>query len=199
MLRPLALLALLLTSACATVTTGTTQSVTITSDPTGASCRLERDGATVGVVNPTPGSVSISRSTRDLTVRCERAGHQPGIRTISASFQAMTLGYILLGGVVGIVVDAASGAVGQYEPNIHVVLPPGQFGSTGSRDAWFEEQRRALVAQYDERIAAVRATCEAHGQRRSAQQCNQAVEALLAQRDVELRVLERQRASSPGA
>ena len=198
MLRPLALLALLLTSACATVTTGTTQSVTITSEPTGATCRLERDGATVGVVNPTPGSITISRSTRDLTVRCERPGNQPGIRTISASFQAMTLGNIILGGVVGIVVDAASGAVGQYEPNIHVVLPPGQFGSTDNRDAWFDARRREIVAQFDERIAAVRAACEAPGQRRSAAQCTQAVEALLAQREVELRVLERQRSAAPG-
>ena len=98
MIRAFVLLALLLTSACATITTGTTQSMTVTSEPSGAICRLEREGVTVGVVNPTPGSVTISRSSRDLAVRCEKQGFEPGMRSISASFQAATLGNILLGG-----------------------------------------------------------------------------------------------------
>ncbi|MBY0339217.1 MAG: hypothetical protein K2X11_21570 [Acetobacteraceae bacterium] len=190
MFRCLALLGLLLTTACATVTSGTTQNITVTSEPSGAVCRLERDGATVGVVNPTPGSVNISRSTRDLTVRCEREGFQPGVRTISAGFQAMTLGNIILGGVVGIVVDAASGAVSQYEPNLHVVLPPAQLGGQ-ARDEWFDARRREITARFDERIAAVRGSCT--GRRQNDPACAQAVTALQQQRDLELRMLDDER------
>lgn len=200
MLRALALLALLLTSACATLTTGTTQPLTITSEPAGAICRLERDGGVVGVVNPTPGSVTISRSSRDLSVRCEKQGFEPGLRTISAGFQAATLGNILLGGVVGIVIDAASGAAGQYEPNLHVVLPPGQLGSAGNRDAWFAARRSEIIGQFDERIAIVRGRCSAagrDGRRQPEAACNQAIEALASQRELELRVLDQERRGPP--
>jgi len=198
--RAFALLALLLTSACATLTTGTTQPMTVTSEPAGAICRLERDGGVIGVVNPTPGSITISRSSRDLSVRCEKQGFEPGLRTISAGFQAATLGNILLGGVVGIVVDAASGAAGQYEPNLHVVLPPGQLGATDNRNAWFDARRREIMAQFDERIADVRGRCSAplrDGRRQSQATCNQAAEALTSQRELELRVIDQERRASP--
>lgn len=190
--RLLVPLGLLLLSACATVTQGTTESITVTSEPTAATCTLQRDGALIGAVNPTPGSVTVSRSTRDITVRCERQGVQPAVQTVSANFQAMTLGNILLGGVVGIVIDAASGAMGDYPPNVHVVMPP--LGAAAGRAAWFEARRRELVAQADERIAAVRASgCE--GSRRAA--CDRAVGLILEQRDRDLAELDRQRAAEP--
>ena len=200
MIRAFALLALLFTSACATITTGTTQSMTVTSEPTAAICRLEREGTTVGVVNPTPGTVTISRSSRDLSVRCEKPGYQPGLRTISASFQAATLGNILLGGVVGIVIDAASGAVGQYEQNLHVVLPPGQLGLSATRDGWFATRRGEITAQFDERIATIRSRCRPPGRdsrRQADAACNQAMEALTSQRELDLRILEQERQASP--
>ena len=46
--------------------------------------------------------------------------------TLSSEFQAMTLGNVLIGGVVGIVVDAASGAAGRYPNSVTLTLaPPG--------------------------------------------------------------------------
>ena len=122
--RILPLLALLLAPACSTITTGTTQAVTVTTDPPGATCQLQRDGQTIGVVNPTPGSLTIGKSTKDLVVNCTRVGHLAGSNTLRADFQPATLGNLLIGGVVGIVVDAASGAMGTYPPSVAVVLPP---------------------------------------------------------------------------
>jgi hypothetical protein len=42
---------------------------------------------------------------------------------VRADFQAATLGNILIGGVIGVVVDAASGAMGTYPPSVAVILP----------------------------------------------------------------------------
>ncbi len=113
-----------MTSACATITTGTSHTMTVTTEPPGAACILARDGATVGAVNPTPGSVTISKSTRDLAVTCTRDGYAPAVQSVSASFQPATLGNLLLGGVVGIIVDASSGAANRYPDAVALSLQP---------------------------------------------------------------------------
>jgi hypothetical protein len=122
--RAAGLMLLLWLPACATVTTGTTQSIAVLTEPAGAMCQLTRDGTTIAVANPTPNTVTISKSSRELTVRCTRDGHQPAVATVSPEFQGATAGNLLLGGVVGIVIDAASGAASQYPPNINLVLAP---------------------------------------------------------------------------
>lgn len=194
MLRALALCGLMLTSACATITTGGTQPITVTSDPAGASCQLQREGAVVGAVNPTPGTVTVSRSTRDITVRCEREGRQPGLTALPAGFQPMTLGNILVGGVIGIAVDAASGAMGQYPPNVHVALPPAVTAEAPSRDGWFEQRRREILAQAEARVAAVRRSCRPTPGATGPDTCEMEAQGVLLQRDAELRLLDEQRA-----
>ncbi len=159
--RILALLGLLLTTACATVTQGTTATIAVSSEPPGAICTISREGQPIAVVNPTPGTVTISRSTRDLSTRCERAGHLPGIVATPAGFQAMTVGNLLLGGIIGVAVDAASGAMGTYPGAITVTLPPAQFATPESRAEWFANRRREIDRNAEERIAAARAACPA--------------------------------------
>lgn len=124
MRRIYAALGLLLLPACSTLTTGTTQSVTVISDPSGAACNVTRDGQLIGVVNPTPGSLTVSKSTKDMMINCIRQGNAPGQNIIRSEFQAATVGNLLLGGVIGLAVDAASGAMGNYPPSIAVLLPP---------------------------------------------------------------------------
>jgi sugar transferase len=121
--RVASLLALLLAPTGSTITTGTTQAVTVTTDPPGAACHLQRNGRSVEIVNPTPGSVTVGKSPRDMQVTCTPAGSLRGSGTLAAEFQPATLVNIILGGVVGIV-DAASGAMGTYPPVVAVVLPP---------------------------------------------------------------------------
>ncbi len=122
LLRLLPLLAGLL--ACATITTGSNHSLSVMTDPPGAACNVIREGKTVGVVNPTPGSVQISKSIQDLTLNCTRPGYGTGVSTVGGDLQAMSLGNILLGGVIGVAVDAASGALGRYPDSVQVKLPP---------------------------------------------------------------------------
>jgi hypothetical protein len=193
MLRALALLGLMLTTACATVTQGTTATIAVTSDPPGATCQIQREGSTIAVVNPTPGSVTIGRSTRDLATRCERAGSQAAVVATPAGFQAMTLGNLLVGGVIGIAVDAASGAMGTYPGNIHVVMAPDQALLSRRREEE-EDRRRSVNADADARIASIRDACEPRRRpRQAASTCDAEVNSVNASRDEQLRALEAQR------
>ena len=110
--------------ACATITSGTNQPLSVLTEPAGASCNVEREGAVVAVVNPTPGTVQIGKSGKDLTIRCTKVGYSQGVTAVPSQFQAMTAGNIILGGVIGIAVDAASGAYARYPETATVNLPP---------------------------------------------------------------------------
>ena len=59
-------------SGCATFITGTTEEVTIASEPAGASCRVERMGQPVAVVKSTPETIRIPRSRFPLDVYCTK-------------------------------------------------------------------------------------------------------------------------------
>jgi hypothetical protein len=195
-LRILALLCLVMTSACATITTGTSQPITVTSEPAQAVCQMQRDGALVGAISATPGTVTVSRSSRNMSVRCERPGYQPGFTNIPAGFQAMTLGNILVGGIIGIAVDAASGAIGEYPGSVHVTLPLAQAVAGG--DNAYDVRRRDVSFQADERIAAVRAACTDRPTAGGAPaSCELAVNSINSQRESELRLLQEQRARPP--
>jgi hypothetical protein len=153
---PIAAAVLAVCSGCATITKGSSQPVTVQTDPAGATCTLTRDGGTVAVVNPTPGTVTVGKSHTDLAVRCTKDGYIDAVGTIGSKFQPMTFGNILFGGLVGIVVDAASGATAEYEPTITIVLVPASFPTAGARDAFFDRRRddfRAESQRVKERIA----------------------------------------------
>lgn len=195
MFKIIPLFLILMTTACATITSGTSQPITITSEPAQAVCQLERDGALVGAVSATPGTVTVSRSTKNLSVRCERSGYAAGLSAVPANFQAMTLGNLLVGGLIGVAVDAASGAMGEYPANVHVTLTAAQPGGGTN---WYERRRQEIGTQSDERIAAVRAACT---ERRNANGaptgCDRAVNAINAERENELRLLREQGVGAP--
>jgi hypothetical protein len=120
------------------VTSGTDHTLLVESEPAGATCDLNRSGANIGVVNPTTGSARISKSRHDITVNCEKTDHEPTSSTVTAGFQAATLGNVLVGGVIGLAADLASGAAITYPDNVKVALWPRSFPSAAARDAFIE-------------------------------------------------------------
>jgi len=122
MLRLLAVGCLLLTTACASITQGTTQSIAVVTDPPGATCTLHRNGEQIGMVNPTPGSVTVGKSSRAIDVRCNREGFNPNLTNVPSSMNAVTAGNIIAGGLIGLAIDAGSGAMHQYPPNVSMSL-----------------------------------------------------------------------------
>lgn len=128
-------------------------------DPPGATCQLQRNGETIAVVNPTPGTANISKSTRDIAVNCTRPGHLAAAAAMPPRFQPMMLGNILLGGVVGLVVDASSGAMSQYEPNVTLVLAPESFKDGPARESFFLSRIEEAQRNYGGRIDTVNQDC----------------------------------------
>jgi hypothetical protein len=155
-----ALAALSLLGGCATLTTSSSQTVTMTTEPPGAACTFKREGKVVGVVNPTPGSLSVSKSHAAIDVSCTKDGFLDSTGTVGSRFQAMTFGNILFGGIIGIVVDAASGATAEYEPTITIRLTPSEFTDAAARDRFFDEQRDTFVAQAKQVRARISEMCQ---------------------------------------
>jgi len=152
-------LAALLTSGCATIVKGSSQGVSVKTDPPGASCELSKQGKPVGVVNPTPGTVQLGKGASALDVICKKPGYLDATAKVASSFQGWTLGNAILGGVIGIVVDAGSGAMHEYQPEISVKLLPESFGSEESRDAYFNSWRDEMLSQSARTKAQIAGTC----------------------------------------
>lgn len=112
-------------SGCASIVSGQNQSVSVETRTdlaalTGASCKLSNNKGTWFVT--TPGSTMVQRSFEDLSVRCERESHEPGIASVKSSTKGMAFGNILFGGVIGAGVDMSTGAAYDYPALITVVM-----------------------------------------------------------------------------
>jgi hypothetical protein len=109
-------------AACATVTRGTTEAWTIETEPGGAAVRTTAGFA----CDATPCTFKMPRKSEfDVTIT------KPGFKTVithvthqvAAGGAAGMAGNVLVGGIIGIGVDAVSGATLELKPNpLHIVL-----------------------------------------------------------------------------
>lgn len=110
----------LLATGCATVVRGTTDTVQFDTDPAGAEVRLSNGQACV-----TPCNMEIKRNVRHLDVAIKLDGYHPAdtmlTSEISGGGVAGVAGNAILGGVVGMVIDSASGAMLDIHPNPLIV------------------------------------------------------------------------------
>lgn len=101
-------------SGCATIIKGTTQDISVNTTPVGgADCTLVNSEGTWYLT--TPGTVKVHKTKTDLDITCKKDGYAPGHIVAISHFNGTTAGNILLGGVIGIGVDAASGADNEYD------------------------------------------------------------------------------------
>ena len=113
-------------SACGTIVAGTTQTITVSTNPAGAACTLDRSGQRLGIVSPTPGSIVVDKSSKPIKVNCNKNGFDSAMVEHKADFAAITAGNLLMGGAVGVLVDAASGASSIYPSEVSIALHPGK-------------------------------------------------------------------------
>lgn len=111
---------------CASVTRGTTESISIASTPSGAVADVA--GLEVPTTCVTPCVVQAKRNA-DIVVTVSKEGFEPQVipltKDISGSGGAGFAGNLLLGGIVGMGVDAATGAAMDHKPNpVIVTLQP---------------------------------------------------------------------------
>src|SRR5690554_3565979 len=117
----IALLIVATLPSCATITRGTTQAFTITSDPSGAEARLSN-----GLSCETPCSLEVKRRP-GFVVTVEKDSYRSVqvnfISTVSGVGGAAMAGYVVLGGIIGVGVDASNGSMNELTPNpLHVML-----------------------------------------------------------------------------
>jgi uncharacterized protein YceK len=118
----LAVLGVTLVSGCATITTGQNQTLTVeTPGCNGATCKILNDKG-AWYVTATPGSTVVSRSYNDMTIRCEKDEYKSTPAVFSSKTKAMTFGNILIGGIIGVAVDASTGAAYDYPAVVAVQM-----------------------------------------------------------------------------
>ena len=86
----------------------------------------------------------LAKSSATLPVRCTKACYQEGGGVLGSTFEVMTAGNLIVGGVIGIGVDVISGAINKYPDQISVpmipipgcgVSPPAQPGRQRGKNA----------------------------------------------------------------
>ncbi|HEY7841761.1 MAG TPA: hypothetical protein VIC61_09350 [Gammaproteobacteria bacterium] len=145
---------------CATVTTGTTQAITVETTPPGATCKLMREGQLIAAVNPTPGSATIGKDKDEIEINCEKDGFLPTSQSLTSTFQGATLGNILLGGIIGVFIDAGSGAANKYPTSLMITLVPESFASMDERDRYFDDLVTGLNTRFEEMAKDKKVACD---------------------------------------
>jgi hypothetical protein len=148
--------------------------------------------ATVGAIAETPATVRLDRSKDNVEVTCDKEGHQQASETLSASFTGTTIGNVLLGGLIGVAVDAASGANNRYPEYVLLVLNPTQFPNGTVRDQYYMGVRDKIAARANASIAKIRQECASN----MAELCNTNVKKVEEARDLEFGKLEQRRLQS---
>lgn len=122
-----AILVLLSTSAlaaCSSIIEGRSQEIVVNTNPSGATCTLERNGMPIGTVSPTPSGVLIEKTKYDITVKCNKEGYQEATYFNKSGAAGATFGNIVLGGGIGWAIDSASGSDNKYDSPVNLTMVP---------------------------------------------------------------------------
>jgi hypothetical protein len=108
---------LIMLQGCATIIRGTEQKVLVKTEPvSGATCELTNNRGKWHVTG-TPQSVAIQKSIGDLKVICIKEGYLQEELIVASKGKPM-----LMGGFVGVGVDAATGAGFKYPEEVLLIL-----------------------------------------------------------------------------
>ena len=110
-----ATLCLTMHTGCATVLSGTTQSLAVNSEPSGA--RVYMDNEFMG---ETPVEFEVKRKLADRRLVLKKEGHPDTHKNLESRFNPVALVNFMDG--LGWVVDAFSGAIGKYDSKVDVQL-----------------------------------------------------------------------------
>lgn len=127
---------------CATIVSGSSQSLTVTTEKgvEDASCELTDAKGGKWYVPSTPGFVTVRKGDGPMTAICKKDGYRVGKAMVDETLAGATLGNVLLGGGIGILVDATSGAAQEYPNEVIVWMEPLEWKSEKERIVWFEEK-----------------------------------------------------------
>ena len=96
---------------CATITSGTSQSILVdVINAPGSICRGTDNKGRQYMWVETPASATVHKGDGPMTLICEKEGFEKTTMTFDEGLTGATFGNILIGGGIGILVDTMSGA-----------------------------------------------------------------------------------------
>ncbi len=114
------ILILAATTGCATILHGSSQTVSITSSPSGARATI----LPIGIEIVTPGEADLSRE-QVYTIRFELEGYRPTNGYVDRVDSKVSMLNYLIGGLIGRMIDSSTGAWFRLTPDpLHVTLEP---------------------------------------------------------------------------
>jgi hypothetical protein len=125
-------MAFLFLSACSSIVSGTSETISVVTNPSGAACHFSRNGQDIASINPTPGGAVVQKTKYDIDVICSKDGYQEARAHLKSEVEGATFGNIVLGGGIGWAIDSASGADNHYQENVNISLVPVENSITGS-------------------------------------------------------------------
>ena len=113
---------------CATVFEGTSQEITINTNPSGAVCTFQREGREVGRIGNTPGTANIRKSKYDITILYDKAGYAQASYLnhsgTSATIAANVAADLILTAGLSSIIDSSTGADNKYDSAVNISLTP---------------------------------------------------------------------------
>ena len=101
---------------CATIIKGTSQDISIQSNPSGAKVTVKTTGGVEVWSGVTPASAKLSKK-KEYVVTVQLNGYKDATVQVTQSFEAWTIGNLFCGSVIGLIVDAVGGAMWKLEPD----------------------------------------------------------------------------------
>jgi len=179
-------------ASCASIVEGTDQTVIVKTDPSEAACALTQEGNKVAEIGSTPSTVILEKSAEDLTIECTKDGYFNEISSVPSSFEGMTFGNIIFGGIIGVGIDAASGAMHHYPEEVTVLLTPTAFETEQKRDEFFSTRRDYLISEKERAVTKIRKECSPELKA----DCDEDIEELEKAFEKKLELVESQRANA---
>ncbi|MBB5688402.1 hypothetical protein GXW77_15860 [Roseomonas alkaliterrae] len=181
--------------ACSTITAGPSQAILVATDPPGARCEVKRRGVVIGTIEQTPGTVAVRKSPYDIAIECTRPGYYPGAAVVERRFDDTTLGNMLIGGLIGLTVDASTGAWNEYPRSVRIRMRP-RFQDFAADTTTPAGRIAAVERRTEAQLLAARRGCA----RQSAEACIARIEAIENRRTIEREVIvAQQRLADPSS
>ncbi len=144
---------------CATLTTGTTQAVSVdVLNAKGASCEGTDKAGRKYHWPKTPAVTTVQKGDGPIQLVCTLEGFKQTLFSFDETFVAATLGNVILGGGVGLFVDIASGAAQEYSSTIKLVMEPVDSASVSEQEKYkrlkmmLEEERKKQEEETEKEI-----------------------------------------------
>lgn len=122
-MRAIVLLPFLL-AGCSSIIDGTSQEITVNTNPPAAQCDLMRQNAKIASIASTPAASLVRKTKYDITIACQKPGYQTTTYLNHSGVAGATFGNLILGGGIGWAIDSASGADNKYDGVVNMTLAP---------------------------------------------------------------------------